>query len=87
MTNFKDISDLMQLGLNLKFSKNIFILGFLLIHIGFFFKLSVAPFHLWLPDIFYGSSKVIVLFFSLLPKISIALLLLKMNFLFFLQIN
>lgn len=46
MTNFKDISDLMQLGLNLSFTKNIFVLGVALLHIGFFFKLSVAPFHL-----------------------------------------
>lgn len=87
MTNFKDISDLMQLNLNLSFAKNIFILGLALLHIGFFFKLSVAPFHLWLPDVFYGSSKVIILFFSLLPKISIALLLFKINFLILLKIN
>ena len=87
MTNFKDIADLMQLSLSLEFYNNIFILGLLLIHIGFFFKLSVAPFHLWLPDIFYGSSKVVVLLFSLLPKTSIILILFKLNYYLMLKIN
>nr|QFQ52396.1 NADH dehydrogenase subunit 2 [Paramoeba aparasomata] len=87
MTNFKDISDLMQLSFNLEFFNNIFLLGLTLIHIGIFFKLSVAPFHLWLPDIFYGSSKVVVLLFSLLPKLSLIVVLFKLNFLFMLKIN
>lgn len=45
-TNFKFISDLLVLGLQNIYLENIFNIGMALITIGFFFKLSVAPFHL-----------------------------------------
>jgi NADH-quinone oxidoreductase subunit N len=47
------------------------LLGIIFINIGFFFKLSLAPFHIWLPDIFDGSIKVVVAVFSTLPKIAL----------------
>ena len=88
MTNFKDIADLMQLGaLGLEFADSIFLLGLLFITIGLFFKISVAPFHLWLSDVFYGSSKVIVLLFSLIPKIALLTLFFKLHYLIFIKIN
>ena len=87
MSNFKDISDLMQLSLGLEFFDQIFLLGILFITIGLFFKISVAPFHLWLPDVFYGSSKVIVLFFSLLPKIALLTLFFKLHYLLLIKTN
>ncbi len=46
-------------------------LGCIFILISLFFKLSIAPFHLWLPDIFQGASLVVVMFISSLPKIAI----------------
>jgi NADH:ubiquinone oxidoreductase subunit 2 (subunit N) len=46
MTNFKDISDLLQLGFDLYLLNNIFFLGILFINIGIFFKISLAPFHM-----------------------------------------
>lgn len=87
MTNFKDISDLMQLSLGLEFADKIFLLGVLFITMGLFFKISVAPFHLWLPDVFYGSSKVIVLLFSLLPKIALLTLFFKLHYLILIKTN
>jgi len=87
MTNFKDISDLMQLSLGLEFFDQIFLLGILFITVGLFFKISVAPFHLWLPDVFYGSSKIIVLFFSLLPKIALLTLFFKLHYLLLVKSN
>lgn len=47
----------------------IFTLGMISFLIGFFFKLGLAPFHLWLPDVYLGIAKFIVVFFALLPKI------------------
>lgn len=87
MSNFKDISDLMQLSLGLEFFDKIFLLGILFVTIGLFFKMSVAPFHLWLPDVFYGSSKVIVLFFSLLPKVALLTLFFKLHYLLLIKSN
>nr|YP_009308410.1 NADH dehydrogenase subunit 2 [Paramoeba pemaquidensis]AOS85548.1 NADH dehydrogenase subunit 2 [Paramoeba pemaquidensis] len=87
MSNFKDISDLMQLSLGLEFFDQIFLLGILFVTVGLFFKISVAPFHLWLPDVFYGSSKVIVLFFSLLPKIGLLTLFFKLHYLLLIKSN
>jgi NADH-quinone oxidoreductase subunit N len=87
MTNFKDISDLMQLSLGLEFADRIFLLGILFITMGLFFKISVAPFHLWLPDVFHGSSKVIVLLFSLLPKIALLTLFFKLHYLILIKTN
>lgn len=87
MSNFKDISDLMQLSLGLEFFDQIFLLGILFVTIGLFFKISVAPFHLWLPDVFYGSSKVIVLFFSLLPKMALLTLFFKLHYLLLIKSN
>lgn len=49
--------------------QTIFTIGTISFLIGFFFKLGLAPFHLWLPDVYLGVSKYIVVFFSLLPKI------------------
>ena len=77
LTNFKDLSVLLDLGLNSSILDYFFILGLILINIGFFFKLAVAPFHFWLPDVFDGSVRLVVSIFSILPKISILFLVFK----------
>jgi NADH:ubiquinone oxidoreductase subunit 2 (subunit N) len=46
MTNFKDLSDLLLLGLDSVVLNFCLLLGIILINIGFFFKLSLAPFHI-----------------------------------------
>lgn len=46
VTNFKDLSLLLNFGINFFLPSDIFLLGGLfLVFIGFFFKLSIAPFH------------------------------------------
>jgi len=47
------------------------ILGILFLAVGFLFKLTAAPFHMWAPDVYEGSPTVITAFFSLAPKIAI----------------
>ena len=77
MSNFKDLSDIFEIGFQDKTIDNFFSLGIILINLGIFFKLSIAPFHLWLPDIFDGSIKIIMAFFATIPKFSLLFLFLK----------
>ena len=52
-----------------------FSLGF--IFISLFFKLTVAPFHIWAPDVYEGSPSSSTFFFSVVPKLAIFVLLLR----------
>ncbi len=61
----------------------IFTLGLVSFLIGFFFKLGLAPFHLWLPDVYMGISKFIVIFFALLPKIPLLFIFWRLQLAFF----
>jgi NADH-quinone oxidoreductase subunit N len=44
-------------------------LGIIAILVGIFFKLAVAPFHLWIADVYDGSPTSVTAFFAVLPKI------------------
>jgi len=45
--------------------------GYVLIIAGLFFKLGLAPFHLWVADVYEGAPSIITYFLAVLPKISI----------------
>lgn len=62
------------------FFGNIMYLGFSLIFLSFFLKLSFFPLHFWMPDIYEKTDSAILIFFSLVSKISIFSFL--MHFLF-----
>jgi NADH:ubiquinone oxidoreductase subunit 2 (subunit N) len=47
------------------------------IFISLFFKLALAPFHTWSPDIYEGSPTSSTFFFTVIPKLSIFVLLLR----------
>nr|YP_010944560.1 NADH dehydrogenase subunit 2 [Blastomyces parvus]WMB97436.1 NADH dehydrogenase subunit 2 [Blastomyces parvus] len=47
----------------------------LLITIGFLFKISAAPFHFWSPDVYDGIPTIVTTFVSIIPKISILIIL------------
>lgn len=47
------------------------ILGILFCGIAFFFKGTVAPFHMWAPDVYEGSPTPMTAFFATVPKIAI----------------
>lgn len=51
------------------------LVAILMILVGVLFKLSIAPFHMWTPDIYDGAPLVVVALFSSLPKISVLALL------------
>ena len=61
-----NISDLLILSDN-----SIVLISFTFIVISFCFKLSLFPFHFWIPDIYEGSSWDIINIIATLPKISV----------------
>lgn len=61
------------------YSDNINLIKFALVFIliGLFFKITVAPFHIWAPDVYEGSPTSSTFFFSVVPKLAIFVLLLR----------
>lgn len=76
-TNFEDYKDLFFYSFSeVIFFKlnpliNILSLGFVFISISIFFKLALAPFHIWSPDIYEGALTSSTLFFAIIPKLSL----------------
>nr|YP_009167048.1 NADH dehydrogenase subunit 2 [Pythium insidiosum]BAS30609.1 NADH dehydrogenase subunit 2 [Pythium insidiosum] len=70
---------------NINYFENIDLLigilyGFIFIIIGVFFKIGVAPFHFWLPDVYEGAPNNITAFFAIVPKIAFIGLLIRFFF-------
>jgi proton-translocating NADH-quinone oxidoreductase chain N len=61
-------------------------IAILLIAVGFFFKLSAAPFHFWAPDVYEGSPTSVTAFFSIVPKTSILGIFIKLFFVSFFEL-
>lgn len=83
--NFADFFELTQdsIGSNI-FCPDIFQYPLLLILISLLFKLGIAPFHIWLPDVYESSPFSSTFFFAVVPKISIFIIFLKIfNYCFF----
>ena len=62
---------------DLLFIYNLSKFGLLLILISLFFKLAIAPFHTWSPDVYENSPSSSTLFFSIVPKLPIFVLLIR----------
>nr|AKZ21152.1 NADH dehydrogenase subunit 2 [Prasiola crispa] len=52
-------------------------LGMIFILVGFLFKLTAVPFHMWAPDVYEGAPTSVTAFFSITPKISFLAILIK----------
>ena len=79
LTNFLDLAKFLTGMPTLELSSWVgFITGFTLILVSLLFKLSAAPFHMWAPDVYEGAPTSITLFFSIMPKLAILSLLLKL---------
>lgn len=61
-------------------------IGFFLICVGLFIKLSLAPFHFWSLDVYEGSPNTTTFFFAVVPKISLFVLLMRLCYVSFYQI-
>lgn len=57
---------------------NYLIYFFLFIFFGLLFKLGAAPLHWWLPEIYEGASVVVTLFFTIVPKLALVVVFLKL---------
>ena len=57
-----------------------FLYGFLFIISGICFKIGIAPFHFWLPDVYEGSPNSITAFFAIVPKTAFWALLIRFYF-------
>ena len=86
LESFSDISNLSKLldlstidngGQNFMFDFSFVISGMLIIIFALFFKLALAPFHLWAPDVYEGAPSSSTFFFMIISKFSIFILLLR----------
>jgi NADH-quinone oxidoreductase subunit N len=59
---------------------NFVTIGLLFIFISLFFKLALAPFHLWSPDVYENSPTSSAFFFAVVPKISIFVVILRFSY-------
>ncbi len=55
------------------------LIGFLLLVCGFAFKMSIAPFHAWAPDVYQGAPSPFVAFLSVAPKAASAVVLVRIT--------
>ena len=54
-------------------------LGIILIFVGFLFKIAAAPLHNWSPDVYDGTPTIVTTWLTIIPKISILVLLLELQ--------
>ncbi|WP_339045649.1 NADH-quinone oxidoreductase subunit N [Candidatus Mesenet endosymbiont of Agriotes lineatus] len=54
------------------------VLGAMLILLSICFKISIAPFHLWAPDVYQGSPTIVTAFFAIAPKATFVTLLIRL---------
>lgn len=55
-------------------------LGFILVIIAFLFKVSAAPFHMWTPDVYEGSTTIVTTLFASLVKFISIIILIRLYF-------
>jgi len=77
LTKFESIYSLISVSESINIHS--IILGFLLIIIGFLFKIAAAPLHNWAPDVYDDSPTIVTIWLTIMPKISIIILLLELN--------
>ncbi|BCG68822.1 NADH dehydrogenase subunit 2 (mitochondrion) [Collybia sordida] len=78
LTNFESIYSLISvsevnyiiLGLSL---------GLIIIIVGFLFKIAAAPLHNWSPDVYDDTPTIVTIWLTIMPKISILILLLELH--------
>jgi NADH-quinone oxidoreductase subunit N len=84
-TNFEDCKDLFFyiypevsfFELSQVLNINLLQFGFIFVTVSLFFKLALAPFHIWSPDIYEGSLTSSTVFFAVIPKLSLFCLLVR----------
>jgi NADH-ubiquinone oxidoreductase chain 2 len=78
LTNFESIYSLISVSDSYNIIQGLS-LGFILIFVGFLFKIAAAPLHNWAPDVYDDSPTLITIWLTIMPKISILILLLELH--------
>src|ERR1700677_4168892 len=78
LTNFESIYSLLSVSENYSIIQGL-TLGFIFIFVGFLFKISAAPLHNWSPDVYDGTPTIVTTWLTIIPKISILILLLELQ--------
>jgi proton-translocating NADH-quinone oxidoreductase chain N len=55
-------------------------LGMVFILVGFLFKITAVPFHMWAPDVYEGAPTAVTAFFSITPKIAVLAVFVRLFF-------
>ena len=75
LTEFESISNYIWLSESSEIGLS---LGAAFIIMALLFKLAAAPFHMWAPDVYEGSSTIVTAFFAIVPKIAVLSLLITL---------
>lgn len=63
-----------------------FLIGFLLLTVGFLFKIGSVPFHMWMPDVYEGAPLLITAYLSIIPKVSLIFIFFKLYYSVFFEV-
>lgn len=82
VTHFSELSKLLicdseQLALGITSLRGVEV-GMIFVLVGFLFKLSAVPFHMWAPDVYEGAPTSVTAFFAIVPKASVLAVLLRL---------
>jgi NADH-quinone oxidoreductase subunit N len=77
-TNFSALTDLYHNSANQSAIPVGVMFGFILVITAMFFKIAAAPFHMWSPDVYEGSSSIVTTFFATVAKFTALMALLKL---------
>jgi|SRR5215472_2232630 len=78
LTHFESIYNLISVSDNNNIIQGLS-LGLIFIIIGFLFKIAAAPLHYWAPDVYDDSPTIVTIWLTIMPKISILVLLLELQ--------
>ncbi len=77
LTNFESIYSLVSVSYNNNIIQGLS-LGFIIIIVGFLFKIAAAPLHNWSPDVYDDSPTIVTIWITIMPKISIIIFILEL---------
>ncbi len=78
LTNFESIYSLISVS-EINYIIQGLSLGLVIIIVGFLFKIAAAPLHNWSPDVYDDTPTIVTIWLTIMPKISILILLLELN--------
>src|ERR1700710_1412045 len=78
LTNFESIYSLISVS-EVNYIIQGLSLGLILIIVGFLFKIAAAPLHNWSPDVYDDTPTIVTIWLTIMPKISILILLLELH--------